>query len=91
MLKSYLLELRVDGGSADTNRVCDNLIAAYDKLYNGGVEASGVGKHRAFIRFRAADDDAARRVAAEMLPGADYLITTGYGIHRRIVREYSQS
>lgn len=91
-LKSYLLEERVPGGSAEANHACDTLIAAYNKLYNDGVEASGVGKHRAFIRYRAADDQAARRVAAELLGEAeDYMVTTGYGMHRRIVRDYSAS
>jgi hypothetical protein len=85
-LKSYLLELRVP--TPDANKVCDDLIA----LYPGDVEASGVGKNRAFIRFRATDDEAALAVAAGMkLEGETYMITTGYGMHRRIVRDYSAS
>ena len=87
MKKSYLLEQRVPGGSREANHACDDLI----KLYPGDVEASGVGKNRAFIRFRAESDEAARKVASDMLGDDDYLVTTGYGIHRRIVREYSQS
>lgn len=91
-LKSYLLEERVPGGSVEANHACDTLIAAYDKLFDGGVEASGVGKNRAFIRFRAGSDERAREVAAQILgEDGEYLLTTGYGMHRRIVREYSAS
>jgi hypothetical protein len=48
------------------------------------VAASGVDKRRAFIRFRAKNDEEAADVADQLtdLPGT---LHTGYGIHNRVV------
>lgn len=83
---SYLLEVHVAHGKAEANHVCDDMV----KQYPGDVEASGVGKHRAFIRYRVKDDAAAIAIAKEMFPEEDdvaYRLSTGYGMHWRLVRE----
>ena len=75
---SYLLEVPT---FSDPNPVADKLIAAFP----GEVEASGVGRNRAFIRFRAVTDEEAM-VAVHSLPsGEHWRLSRGYGIHHEIV------
>lgn len=78
---SYLLEVPTIG---DPNPVADGLIACCPVP----VDSSGVGENRAFVRFRAESDEEARQFAFLTRPGIDYLLSKGYGVHRRIVTDY---
>lgn len=86
---SYKLEVEVPGGRAEANHTCDALI----KLYDGDVEGSGVAEGRAFIRFRAENDEEAKKVIAGIVSGEEtFSLVTGYGAHERVVVDgYSQS
>lgn len=50
------------------------------------VAASGVDYQRAFIRFRAANDEEALRIAKQ-LTALEAVLHTGYGVNRRDVKE----
>lgn len=84
MKKSYKLEVRTQ---SDPNPIADGLVASFPEA----VEASGVGPGVAFIRFRVENDDEALLIASEIMGTWDHQVTTGYGVHRRVVRDYSQS
>jgi hypothetical protein len=80
MIRSYMLEVAT---KEDPNPICDELIAALPIEH----DASGVGKGRAFVRFRVDNDDAAMAMAAEIRPEGNYLLSAGYGINWRIVED----
>jgi len=76
---SYLLEVRVPEG--DPNPVADELIASY----TGDVEASGVGRNRAFIRLRAKNDGEALLAIRDLPLRERWTLSRGYGIHHEVV------
>lgn len=79
MRRSYLLQV----WTPDNNAVTDKLIAACPLE----IDSSGIDTGRAFIRFRAESDETAREAAAMIRTEKDYLLSTGYGVHLRIVED----
>jgi hypothetical protein len=49
------------------------------------LAGSGTNRSGSFIRFRAADDGAAKAVATEAVENSSYHMTTGYGVSQREV------
>lgn len=49
------------------------------------LAGSGTNRGGSFIRFRAADDGAAKAVATEAVEDSSYIMTTGYGVNQREV------
>jgi len=73
----------IDVQTSEPNAVCDALrAAAPDGLV---IAASGVDAGRAFVRFRAANDEEAMRIAEQFDPPSGSTLHTGYGINTRIV------
>lgn len=75
----------IDVQTTDPNGVCDALRAAAPAGLT--ITASGVDSARAFVRFRAADDAEAIRIATQFRPPAGAILHTGYGVNARIVAE----
>lgn len=52
------------------------------------IDQSGVvmARNEAFVRVRLATDDAmALAVAREIVPSGEFIVTTGYGVHERVI------
>lgn len=79
----YKLEVLASG---DLNEAADQLMNDCPAGYNtSGVNAA---TGTAYIRFRAENDEHAERVAWETVNTQDpWALSTGYGVHRRIVKD----
>jgi hypothetical protein len=73
----------IDVQTTEPNAVCDALRAAAPA--DLVLTASGVDAARAFVRFRAADDAEAIRLATQFRPPVGATLHTGYGVNTRIV------
>jgi hypothetical protein len=80
---SYLLSVNT---IENPNPIADALIEAYP----GEVEASGVGKQRAFIRFRASSPEEAIEIAESMRIRWEWELSFGYGVHKKVIRRGSR-
>lgn len=78
---SYLLTVRAEGRAA-SNAMADKLIEDCPVE----VEASGIGKDVAFIRFRTGGgEEEAMKIAREIRGDGPYQLSLGYGIHFKVV------
>lgn len=73
----------IDVQTVQPNEVADALVAACPAGLT--ITASGVDSARAFVRFRAADDAEAIRLATQFNPPAGAVLHTGYGVNQRTV------
>ena len=73
----------IDVQTTRPNEVADALVAACPADVT--ITASGVDAARAFVRFRAADDAEAIRIATQFNPPSGAVLHTGYGVNTRIV------
>lgn len=77
---TYLVEV----ASSDPSGTLEKMLQACSKE----VVASGTYRARAQVRFRCeSDDHVALNAALQMASGAQFLLTTGYGINQREVAQ----
>lgn len=80
---SYMLNVFTD----EPDKIADELLLACPVE----IDASGVGRRRAFIRYRCNTEELAIIIARGIRGQKSFVLSCGYGIHYRVVLEQSES
>lgn len=83
---SYRLTVVGPREASHLHAIADRLVATADEVTT--VDQSGItlAEGIAFVRFREKTDDAAALALAREIAGTDsFTLTTGYGVHQRVI------